>query len=154
MIPAVAILSVLLVLAAAWRWTPLGDLLDIPALIERARELSNHAGAPFYMLAIYVIGGFIAVPVTLMIIVIILAFGPWLGFGIGRDGRCDRERILRVIRELNADVLALQEAHDRHTFRVLKFPLAFPARGKDDYQVNVWVPSLKSAAPVSSGLPT
>lgn len=31
--------------------------------------------------------------------------------GIGHDGRCDRDRILRVILELNADILALQEAH-------------------------------------------
>jgi uncharacterized membrane protein YdjX (TVP38/TMEM64 family) len=86
MAPILAILAALLGLAAAWRWTPLGDWLNATVLVDVVQELGGHAGAPLFMIAAYLIGGFIAVPVTLLIMVTVLAFGPWPGFGIALVG--------------------------------------------------------------------
>jgi len=85
-VPILAVLATVLGLAAAWRWTPLGDLLNATALGEIVTGLDGHAGAPFLMMVVYLIGGFIAVPVTLLIVVTVLVFGPWLGFGIALAG--------------------------------------------------------------------
>jgi phospholipase D1/2 len=85
-VPILAVLATVLGLAAAWRWTPLGDLLNATALGEIVMGLGGHAGAPFLMMVVYLIGGFIAVPVTLLIVVTVLVFGPWLGFGIALAG--------------------------------------------------------------------
>jgi len=86
LVPILVVLAVVLGLAAAWRWTSLGDLLNATVLVNAIAELDNYASAPFLMIAAYIIGGFIAVPVTLLIIVTVLAFGPWLGFGIALVG--------------------------------------------------------------------
>ncbi|HRX71229.1 MAG: VTT domain-containing protein [Candidatus Competibacteraceae bacterium] len=86
MAPILAILVTLLGLAAAWRWTPLGDWLNATVLVDAIQGLSSHAGAPFFMIAAYLIGGFIAVPVTLLIMVTVLTFGPWPGVGLALVG--------------------------------------------------------------------
>ncbi|QQS53725.1 MAG: VTT domain-containing protein [Candidatus Competibacteraceae bacterium] len=86
MAPVLALLVAVLGLAAAWRWTSLSDLLSTSALVAALEELGSHASAPFLMIAAYLVGGFIAVPVTLLIIVTVLAFGPWLGFGLALAG--------------------------------------------------------------------
>ncbi|HRF43725.1 MAG TPA: VTT domain-containing protein [Candidatus Competibacteraceae bacterium] len=84
--PVLALLIAVLGLAAAWRWTPLGDLLNTAALVETIEGLGSHTGAPLLMIVAYLAGGFIAIPVTLLIIVTVLAFGSWWGFGIALAG--------------------------------------------------------------------
>ncbi|MXO86150.1 endonuclease [Altererythrobacter aurantiacus] len=44
--------------------------------------------------------------------------------GVGRDGRCDPDRIIAVLREVNADVIALQEADERFGSRTGILPRA------------------------------
>ncbi|MGC3974476.1 MAG: VTT domain-containing protein [Nitrospira sp.] len=74
-----SLLAGMAMLAAAWRWTALGQLLDLEALVSYAQALGR---SPLGLVAVmggYVVGGMFAVPVTLLLIVTILAFGPWLG---------------------------------------------------------------------------
>ena len=75
-----SVLAGLLALAAGWHWTPLGQLLDIPMLVGMAEQFKQSAAAPFLALAAFVLGGLMVVPVTAMIVVTVLAFGPILGF--------------------------------------------------------------------------
>lgn len=76
----VSILVGLLALAAAWRWTPLGDYLDVDSLTGLVAGFRGYPAAPFIALGAFVLGGLIVVPVTLLIVVTALAFGPWEGF--------------------------------------------------------------------------
>lgn len=74
------ILLTLLALAAAWRWTPLREWLDIPRLAEYAAGFSSHPAAPFAVIGGFLLGGLAVAPVTVLIAVTVLAFGPLLGF--------------------------------------------------------------------------
>ena len=62
---------------------------------------------------------------------------------IGRDGRCDPQRIARVIEELDADVVALQEVDDRYHVRqgVDQLRVLAAATGYE----SVWGPGLYGA---------
>lgn len=75
-----ALLLGLLALAAAWRWTPLGDLLTVDRIETLAGEAAGSTwGFPIAMGG-FVAGSLVAVPVTLMIAASALIFGPWQGF--------------------------------------------------------------------------
>ena len=67
------------ILAAAWRWTTLGQLLDVEALVSYAQALGRSPLGLISVMGGYVVGGLLAVPVTLLLVVTILAFGPWFG---------------------------------------------------------------------------
>jgi len=67
------------ILAAAWRWTALGQLLDVEALVSYAQALGRSPLGLISVMGGYLIGGLLAVPVTLLLVVTILAFGPWFG---------------------------------------------------------------------------
>lgn len=75
-----AILVVLLALAAAWRWTPLGEYLEVDRLTGYVAAFRGYPAAPLIALGAFVLGGLIVVPVTLLIVVTALAFGPWEAF--------------------------------------------------------------------------
>lgn len=66
-------------MAALWRWTPLSDWLDIDRAEAAANWIRDSRFTPVLMLVAYVIGGLVAVPVTLMIIATVAVFGPWAG---------------------------------------------------------------------------
>jgi phospholipase D1/2 len=70
----------LLAVAAAWRCTPLREWLDIPALVDYLSMFRNSPAGPLLVLAGYVVGGIAVMPVTVLIAVTVLAFGPWMGF--------------------------------------------------------------------------
>jgi phospholipase D1/2 len=67
-------------LAAAWRWTPLGAWIDLEALQASAAWIQQQPLAPLLVAAAYVLGGLVALPITLMIIATVVVFGPWTGF--------------------------------------------------------------------------
>ena len=73
------LIVILLVMAAIWRWTPLSDWLDIDRLEAAANWIRNSNFTPVLVLTAYVIGGLVAVPVTLMIIATVTVFDPWVG---------------------------------------------------------------------------
>ena len=73
------LLAGMAILAAAWRWTTLGQLLDVEALVSYAQALGRSPLGLISVMGGYLIGGLLAVPVTLLLVVTILAFGPWFG---------------------------------------------------------------------------
>ena len=65
--------SVLLVmlfagLAAAWRWTALGDWLDVESLVAQAQSLKAHPAAPLLATLGMALAGWLAGPRTLLVI--------------------------------------------------------------------------------------
>ena len=73
------LITAVLGMAALWRWTPLSDWLDIDRAEAAADWIRDSRFTPVLMLVVYVIGGLVAVPVTLMIIATVAVFGPWAG---------------------------------------------------------------------------
>jgi phosphatidylserine/phosphatidylglycerophosphate/cardiolipin synthase-like enzyme/uncharacterized membrane protein YdjX (TVP38/TMEM64 family) len=73
-------LAALLGLAAAWRWTPLGDWLKIDSLIAQAHALNAHPATPLLVIAGIALAGSLAVPLTLLVVATVLAFGSLAGF--------------------------------------------------------------------------
>ena len=76
---AVAILVFLFGMAAAWKWTPLADQIDIGKITSWAFSLRDSPAHPVIILAAYVIGSLLLVPITVLIIATALVFGPALG---------------------------------------------------------------------------
>lgn len=71
--------AALIALALAWRWTPLGQWANLGALIAVAERLDDLPFTPLAMLAAYVIAGLLVVPITLLIAVTGIVFGPLVG---------------------------------------------------------------------------
>jgi phospholipase D1/2 len=76
---ATIVLLTLAALAAMWRWTPLRELVALESLVRMARALDESSFAPVLVLAAYVIGGLLVVPVTALIAATGVVFGPVLG---------------------------------------------------------------------------
>lgn len=74
-----SIFTPLLGLAAAWRWSPLGQWLNVENIVAFFTELNGDATAPWLMLGGYVLGGLLVVPITLLIAVTVMVFGPVKG---------------------------------------------------------------------------
>jgi phosphatidylserine/phosphatidylglycerophosphate/cardiolipin synthase-like enzyme/uncharacterized membrane protein YdjX (TVP38/TMEM64 family) len=72
--------AILLALTLAWSFTPLSDLADAKALQSWIAGIAESSWAPLAVLAIFVGGGLVAFPVTIMIAATAASFGPWLGF--------------------------------------------------------------------------
>lgn len=70
---------VLALLVVAWRWTPLREWLNLQNLVALARRLQTLPFTPLAVLAGYVAGGLVLVPVTLLIAVTGVVFGPVWG---------------------------------------------------------------------------
>jgi uncharacterized membrane protein YdjX (TVP38/TMEM64 family) len=67
------------ILAALWRWTPMGEWLDLASLQAAGEWIRAQPLSPLLVVCGYIIGGLIALPVTLLIIATVLVFGPWWG---------------------------------------------------------------------------
>ncbi len=74
-----AVLLVLFAAAAAWKWTPLADVIDIDRLSGWAASLRENPARHLYVLGAYVIGSLLLVPITVIILVTAIIFGPILG---------------------------------------------------------------------------
>ncbi|MEE4144294.1 MAG: VTT domain-containing protein [Halieaceae bacterium] len=77
---AVITMAALLGLAAAWRWTPLGEMLDLNQLVEQARELNAQPLTPVLVILLFGLAAALAIPLTLLVIAAVLAFGAPSGF--------------------------------------------------------------------------
>jgi phospholipase D1/2 len=75
-----AAIVVLVALALAWRYTPLRELINAEALARMAEAFAESPLAPLIVVAAYVIGGLVVLPVTVMIAFTGIVFGPVLGF--------------------------------------------------------------------------
>jgi phosphatidylserine/phosphatidylglycerophosphate/cardiolipin synthase-like enzyme/uncharacterized membrane protein YdjX (TVP38/TMEM64 family) len=76
----ISILAAILALAVAWRWSPLKEWVSIDTLTALGIELKQAPNAPFLALGTFVVAGLVAFPLTVLIIVCGLVFGPWQGF--------------------------------------------------------------------------
>jgi uncharacterized membrane protein YdjX (TVP38/TMEM64 family) len=82
----IALLLALSGLAAAWRWTPLNQWLNIGTLYHAVQHIKETPAIPLFILAGYIIGSIIAIPITLLVITTVLTFGPWPGFAYAFGG--------------------------------------------------------------------
>jgi uncharacterized membrane protein YdjX (TVP38/TMEM64 family) len=70
----------MLLLAAAWQWTPLAQWTNLEPLADMVENIRGNSLAPFIIIGVFVLGGFILFPVTLIIAATAIAFGPINGF--------------------------------------------------------------------------
>ncbi|GKS58054.1 phospholipase [Nitrospira sp.] len=82
----VSLLSVMVLLAAAWRWGPLKDMIDMDAFAGLVGSLRIWPDGVLLLLGAFVVGGLLAVPVTLLIGVTAAVLGPILGFAVSLGG--------------------------------------------------------------------
>jgi phospholipase D1/2 len=75
----VLLVCALILLALAWRFTPLKEVVNLGSMINFAEKLDELPFTPVVVLACYVIGGLLMMPVTVLIAVTGIVFGPWLG---------------------------------------------------------------------------
>jgi phospholipase D1/2 len=66
-------------LVLVWRYTPLSSLTDANVLRAAAVSVSDSIWAPIVGIAVFIAGGFVLFPLTILIAVTAGAFGPWLG---------------------------------------------------------------------------
>jgi phospholipase D1/2 len=69
----------LALLTIAWRWTPLREWANLASLLDLARSLEALPFTPLAIVASYVVAGLLMVPVTLLIAVTGIVFGPVTG---------------------------------------------------------------------------
>jgi phospholipase D1/2 len=75
----IAVLSLLLALAASWRWTPLSEWIDIERLGGWVYAMKGSLLVPAVVMGIYVVGGMLMIPVTLMLGATGIVFSPVIG---------------------------------------------------------------------------
>jgi phospholipase D1/2 len=69
----------LALLAIVWRWTPLREWVNLASLVALARHLEALPFTPIAVVGSYVIAGLLVIPVTLLIAVTGIVFGPAQG---------------------------------------------------------------------------
>jgi phosphatidylserine/phosphatidylglycerophosphate/cardiolipin synthase-like enzyme/uncharacterized membrane protein YdjX (TVP38/TMEM64 family) len=74
-----AVILALTAAALAWRYTPLSEWLEPARLIDAGETLSESPLAPLYVLLVFVGAGLVLFPLTLLIGVSAVIFGPLLG---------------------------------------------------------------------------
>ena len=72
---AAGVLVALLGMAAAWRWTPLADQIDIGKVTAWASALRSNPSRVMIILGAYLIGTIISLPITILILATALVFG-------------------------------------------------------------------------------
>jgi len=70
-------LVVVLLLAAAWQFTPLGELA--PEMREAISSIRGMPAAPVIVVAAFIIGGLVVAPVSILMLATVVAFGPIRG---------------------------------------------------------------------------
>jgi phosphatidylserine/phosphatidylglycerophosphate/cardiolipin synthase-like enzyme/uncharacterized membrane protein YdjX (TVP38/TMEM64 family) len=76
----------LALLAIAWRWTPLGEWVNLATLVGLARSLEDMPFTPLAVVASYMLAGLLMVPVMLLIAVTGIVFGPVWGMAYALVG--------------------------------------------------------------------
>jgi phospholipase D1/2 len=69
----------LILLAIAWRWSPLREWANLASLVSFAHHLEDLPFTPIAIIICYAIAGVLMVPITLLIAVTGIVFGPVLG---------------------------------------------------------------------------
>jgi phospholipase D1/2 len=82
----IAFLVFCLALAAAWRYTPLSELVTAQKMFEWARAVRQVPWAPVIVILAYIPTAFLMFPRPLLTLLTVVAFGPWLGFAYSMIG--------------------------------------------------------------------
>jgi len=82
---AAALLTVFAI-AAAWRFTPLRQLLDIDKVVALGKDLRGHPAAPLLVLGGYLVGAVVLFPITPLLVATALVFGPLPGIAYSMVG--------------------------------------------------------------------
>lgn len=80
LLKALFLIAAVLVLAAIWRWTPVGQWVDMESAKAAGEWIRRQPLTPLLVIAAYILGGVIAFPVTLMVMASVVVFGPWWGW--------------------------------------------------------------------------
>jgi uncharacterized membrane protein YdjX (TVP38/TMEM64 family) len=96
----VLIILLLLAFALAWRWTPLGEWINVATVIDWQQSVKDYPAAFYLVVGAYLLGSLVLFPVTILNVATVFTFGPilgnvyalagWLasaamGYGIGRS---------------------------------------------------------------------
>ena len=73
-------------LAAAWRWGPLGEWLDMAALEAMGAAIQDAPATPLGVLGAYVLASLIVMPITLIVLATAFIFGAWTAFAYAVAG--------------------------------------------------------------------
>lgn len=77
---------VLAALAAAWRWTPLAEYVTAERVMDWARVVREMPWAPLIVILAYTPASLVLFPRPLITLLIVVAFGPWLGIAYSISG--------------------------------------------------------------------
>jgi phospholipase D1/2 len=72
--------------AAAWRWTPLAEIVTADNILDFTRAVRERWWAPLVMVAAYTAGAFVMFPRPLLTLVSVMTFGVWLGLVYSTTG--------------------------------------------------------------------
>jgi len=79
-------IGVVALVVLLWLATPLREWIDVARIAALLRRLGDSPLAPLLMMAGFVIGGLIVFPVSVLIAVTIIVFGPLVGFAYALAG--------------------------------------------------------------------
>jgi len=79
-------IGLLLLCAAAWRWTPLADWVTAERLAGALEWFGDPSTKFLAVLVIIVIASLVMVPMTLLVVASAVLLGPWIGFGCSMAG--------------------------------------------------------------------
>lgn len=74
------VLAVMTVVSILWATPPAREFLHPQQLLALLEGFSGHPAAPWFVLAGFLVGGLLVLPVTLMVVIAVAAFGPLTGF--------------------------------------------------------------------------
>lgn len=80
------LVAAVLALAIAWRLTPLRDYMEVERLFDLLAALRGLPAAPALVVLGFVAAGLLAFPLTVLVVVTVLAFGPLPGFTLALTG--------------------------------------------------------------------
>jgi uncharacterized membrane protein YdjX (TVP38/TMEM64 family) len=69
-----------------WRYTPLAEYATPDQMMDWARTVGRMQWAAVAVIAVYIPSAFIMFPRPLITLFAVVAFGPWLGFGVAMAG--------------------------------------------------------------------
>ena len=73
-------------LAAAWRWTPLAEIVTAENILAWTRAVRDTWWAPIVLIAAYTPAAFVLLPRPLLTLVSVMTFGPLLGLTYSTTG--------------------------------------------------------------------
>lgn len=73
-------------IGALWAWGPLNDFATPQAVVEATRPFVDHWWASPVAVVGFALAALVFAPMTLLILVLVLLFGPWHAFGVAWMG--------------------------------------------------------------------